>query len=249
MSRSVLSLHLLVSVLITPFSDSVSAQINLQSNSLFENPHLTDVGNSSHLRCPPWSYFDLAKKICNHDIYFAAIFYDNQTHLRVGYCSTYNEKTGIVSFSSCPYFQSDHFHVYVIRESNIWTIQLPENISTLNQYMCGPLNRKGTVCSECVQDFGPAVTSVGFSMQCSYCSDNWYGIPYYTLEIYVLIQCLTSNMLLMFVCSFSEFLCYYMYYTTHWPTEQKLSTALSNSLGASHPAMGKSVGNTPSAQG
>ena len=168
-----------IGALITPSSGNVSAQVNLQGKSFFGNHHLAEVGNISQLRCPPWSYFDFANKMCKHDIYFAALFYNNHTHLRVGYCSTYNEKTGIVSFSSCPYFQSDGFNVSVIRESNFWSIQLPENISTLNEYMCGSLNRIGNVCSECARGFGPAVTSLGFNLQCSYCNDNWYGLLLY----------------------------------------------------------------------
>ena len=34
-------------------------------------------------------------------------------------------------------------------------ISLPENVSELNDYMCGPMNRKGLVCSECIDGFGP----------------------------------------------------------------------------------------------
>lgn len=137
--------------------------------------HLTSL--SSH-QCPPWSYFDPDKQMCSHDIYYAVQFFDNQTHLRVGYCATYDEALELVSLSPCPYFQSDGFTVQKTK-SNIWYIELPNNISKLNDYMCEPLNRKGKVCSECKDGFGPAVTSVGFMIQCSNCTDVWYGIPLY----------------------------------------------------------------------
>lgn len=42
--------------------------------------------------------------------------------------------------------------------------------------MCGPLNRKGRVCSECVDGYGPAVMSVGFAVQCANCTGTWYGV-------------------------------------------------------------------------
>ena len=58
-------------------------------------------------------------------------------------------------------------------------INLPDNISELNDYMCGPMNRKGHLCSECINGFGPSFTSIGY--QCSNCTDVWYGIPLYIL--------------------------------------------------------------------
>ena len=41
--------------------------------------------------------------------------------------------------------------------------------------MCGQLNRKDLVCSECANGFGPSVTSFGY--RCANCTDAWYGVP------------------------------------------------------------------------
>ena len=41
--------------------------------------------------------------------------------------------------------------------------------------MCGPFNRKGIVCSECADGFGPSVISFGY--RCVNCTDTWYGVP------------------------------------------------------------------------
>ena len=38
--------------------------------------------------------------------------------------------------------------------------------------MCGPLNRKGLVCSECADGFGPS-----YGYRCVNCTDAWYGVP------------------------------------------------------------------------
>ena len=54
-------------------------------------------------------------------------------------------------------------------------IQIPRNLSQLDDYMCGPLNRKGLVCSECADGFGPSVTSFGYT-KCTNCSNAWYGV-------------------------------------------------------------------------
>ena len=40
--------------------------------------------------------------------------------------------------------------------------------------LCGPLNRKGLVCNECADGFGPSVTSFGY--KCVKCTDAWYSV-------------------------------------------------------------------------
>ena len=41
------------------------------------------------------------------------------------------------------------------------------------------MNRKGLVCSECIDGYGSSVTSTKF--RCSDCSNAWYGVPLYLL--------------------------------------------------------------------
>jgi hypothetical protein len=51
---------------------------------------------------------------------------------------------------------------------------LPCNISKLNEYMCGGLNREGQLCGRCVKGFAPPVYS--YSLRCVNCTDyhlNW----------------------------------------------------------------------------
>ena len=70
----------------------------------------------------------------------------------------------------CPYFQPKGYNY-----SRQGIITLPRNLNQLNDYMCGPLNRKGLVCSECADGFGPSVTSFGY--RCVKCTNSWYGVP------------------------------------------------------------------------
>ena len=100
---------------------------------------------------------------------------NNETHLRVGFCATYDQDSQIAFIALCPYFRPDVFHVTEYRGAHY--IPLPENISEINDYMCRPLNRKGRVCSECMDGYGPAVMSVGFDIQCVNCTGTWYGVP------------------------------------------------------------------------
>ena len=86
------------------------------------------------------------------------------------YCVTFNEKIKLLSIYNCPYyFQLDQYY-----GSHIM-LQLPQNLSQLNDYMCSPLNRKGYLCSECANGFGPSVTSFGY--RCANCTDTLYGVP------------------------------------------------------------------------
>ena len=96
---------------------------------------------------------------------------DQGVQLMYGYCATYNgiNNSYIVK---CPYFELNGHNV-----TEPSYIRLPDNISELNDYMCGPMNRKGFLCKDCIDGFGMSVTSLGY--KCSNCTDVWYGIPLY----------------------------------------------------------------------
>ena len=99
-----------------------------------------------------------------------------------GFCATYNEDTRSLSIASCPYFQPLANGFRKSKHEKM-IIELPNNLSQLNDYMCGPLNRKGLVCSECVDGFGPSVTSFGY--RCVNCTGAWYNLPLYILLDFV----------------------------------------------------------------
>ena len=90
---------------------------------------------------------------------------------KLGHCATYEEGKGIF-IARCLYFQLEGHNV-----TEPGYIRLPDNISELNDYMCGPMNRKGLLCKDCIDGFGPSVTSLGY--KCSNCTGAWYGIPLY----------------------------------------------------------------------
>ena len=71
---------------------------------------------------------------------------------------------------------------------------LPCNISKLNEYMCGGLNREGQLCGRCVKGFAPPVYS--YSLRCVNCTDyhlNWLkyiGVAFGPLTLFCLLICL-----------------------------------------------------------
>ena len=60
-------------------------------------------------------------------------------------------------------------------------ILLPKCISRLNKYICTPFNRKGYLCGECAEGFGPSMISAYMGNICCDCrnSSSWYGIALY----------------------------------------------------------------------
>ena len=100
-----------------------------------------------------------------------------------GYCATYNDHTKLVSILECPFFESNGYNY-----ASQGLVLLPNNLSELNDYMCGPLNRKGLVCSECADGFGPSVTSFGY--RCVKCKDVWNRVPLFlTLSNHYPLSC------------------------------------------------------------
>ena len=97
----------------------------------------------------------------------------NNVKLSIGYCMTQDE-TGALFVTKCPYFQLEGHN-----KSDPGNFKLPDNISELNDYMCGSMNRKGFLCEDCVDGFAVSFTSMGH--KCSNCTDAWYGIPLYLL--------------------------------------------------------------------
>lgn len=138
-----------------------------------------EVSPSSGIQCPLWFYFNSSTTHCecyaNPSTNGIVKCGEQEAQLKVGYCMTYEEREGIF-LAHCQYFQSitDSFG-YRITHDNY--IKLPSNISELNDYMYSPMNRKGRLCSECVDGFAPSVISLG--SVCSNCTDAWYGVPLY----------------------------------------------------------------------
>ena len=72
--------------------------------------------------------------------------------------------------------------------------EMPTNVSQLDEVMCGPYNRRGLLCGECKDGYGPAVNS--FDQKCANCSTIRSG---YAITLYLLLQFVPT--IIIFVCS------------------------------------------------
>ena len=87
----------------------------------------------------------------------------------VGVClTTFDNDSDIAVYGYCPYITASKidkqiFHYYHIEF----------DLSNLTEQTCGPLNRKGMLCSECLEGYGPAVYA--FGNECLKCHGSVYG--------------------------------------------------------------------------
>ena len=132
--------------------------------------------------CPSWFITD-SRSITGctcYDNYPAVKCGSDFPLLRLGYCMTYNTSTESTEYGPCPYITRYNTTTDV---DYAFYIQLPSNVSLLNEFMCGPLNREGSLCGKCKDGYGIALYS--YTLECSKCWGHSYGwVLYYFLEIF-----------------------------------------------------------------
>ena len=99
--------------------------------------------------------------------------------LKFGSCLTYDSTTERTDYGACPYIT----HYNNTSAGHMFYIELPVNVSLLNEFMCGPLNREGSLCEKCRNGYGIALYS--YTLECSKCWGHGYGwVLYYFLELF-----------------------------------------------------------------
>ena len=102
--------------------------------------------------------------------------------LKILMCMTYDNATKNTLVGECPF--SD------LQKSSSQNdfVLLPNDISELNEFMCGKMNRVGRLCHKCKTGFGPAVLS--YELKCLKCFNTSYG-----WLLYLLLACLPTTLL------------------------------------------------------
>ena len=90
--------------------------------------------------------------ICDENLQTASV--------QFGYCMTYVNETGELRAGACPQslFRTDYNKFY---------IPLPSNATDLDDAVCGPLNSKGILCSECRDGFTTSESSLPNCVECT----------------------------------------------------------------------------------
>ena len=141
------------------------------------------------VQCPLWFFCNTTISQC--ECYKSILHFNGPDHTYpnaikcvgqkafIAYNYYMTHSNGQLFFSYSLYFDADGYDKPVGEPG---FIELPANISDLNDYMCGPANRKGMLCSECIDGFGLSVTSPNF--KCSNCSTAYarYSVVLYLLS-------------------------------------------------------------------
>ena len=132
--------------------------------------------------CPPWFIPDNSSSTgcsCISELHRYIKCGSDFPLLRLGNCMTYDSENGATEVGPCPYVA--HYNITIVDYE--FYIQLPDNVSLLNEFMCGPLNREGTLCGKCKDGYGIALYS--YTLECSKCWGHGYGwILYFFLELF-----------------------------------------------------------------
>ena len=121
----------------------------------------------------PWSYCDEGVCKCANTTEILQCHLHGHSLVAYGYCVTFSENTSATKLGYCVY------GIESVAKSLTDGILLPyvplPNVSELNEFMCGPFNRAGTLCGRCREGFYPLAYS--FDMKCVKCPNgrsNWW---------------------------------------------------------------------------
>ena len=176
MDHSILQLVLLQSMIVLAVHHAVVLSTCIQYSQL-------DISrqNSTVTECPSvWFEYNQATHNCQcigalHLNCEGEIAYADTRHIW-----TYDSNKGVISAVKMRHKYLEGYNLTVTKDGS-YGILFPNNISDLNKYMCGPLNRKGYLCSDCKSGYGAAIFSESASCanECYSCKDTWYKILLY----------------------------------------------------------------------
>ena len=140
------------------------------------------VSPSSH-SCPTWFYYSNATRSCECGLQYDWIICNPQTmevQLMDGFCMTYSGQGGLFYTGICPFS-------YKFNHTNRLFSQLTTDPDLLNDTTCGPYNRKGLLCGECIDGYGLGVTLNDGCTDCSRLSTGSAVCLYLLLEFVPII--------------------------------------------------------------
>ena len=147
--------------------------------------------SASNTSCPTWFYYNNSSHQCEcGSLLLRDKFRCNQLEKRAqianGFCATTTKQEGLYYAGHCPFGHTQN-------STNRMYSELPSDPDLLNEVMCGPYNRKGLLCGECIDGYGPAVFSP--YKKCENCSKISTG---FAVSLYLLLE--LTPITLLFVC-------------------------------------------------
>ena len=131
---------------------------------------------ATNTSCPTWHYYNNATGQCECGSKLLCSSDGNQVEIGKNHCATSSGQEDDYYIGSCPF-------TLTVNSTNRLYSELPSGASQLDEVMCGPYNRRGLLCGECKDGYGPAVYS--FDMTCANCSSLWSR---YAISLYLFLQ-------------------------------------------------------------
>ena len=133
--------------------------------------------SQTNLACPLWFHYVPSKNSCQCLPFISCD--GMKAHVDDKHLITVQQNQSLVSV----FRSKSHIFNQRINETKPGYRLLPENISDLNHFMCGPLNRKGHLCSDCIDGFGPSLSPIEEANYCFRCTDNCRGVMIYSILV------------------------------------------------------------------
>ena len=149
---------------------------------------------NKNFECPLWFHYHLSTNSCQCLPYYliSCDVHVKKAYVKDDYLLTSQKSHHLVSLA--------HYKNYFIpNKTKPGYKLLPENISDLNSNMCGPMNRKGYLCSNCIDGHGPSISVLIHPNDCYKCTDNWNGVILYLV---IMLAPVTLFYLIMLVFQF-----------------------------------------------
>ena len=135
--------------------------------------------SQTNLACPLWFHYVPSKNSCRCVSFISCD--GMKAYVEDKHLITVQLNQSLVSV----FPSKSHVFNQRINETKPGYRLLPENISDLNHFMCGPLNRKGYLCSDCIDGFGPSLSVIEDANYCFRCTDNWRGVMIYIILVFI----------------------------------------------------------------
>ena len=139
--------------------------------------------------CPTFFYYSNTSHQCECGVSVGVQCNQQERKAEVNlyYCVTTAEQEGQYYVGGCPFAHTAMNH------TNRMLSELPSDPDQLNDVMCGPYNRRGLLCGQCISGYGPGVNQ--FNLKCANCSN----IPtVLAVGLYLLVELVPST--LFFIC-------------------------------------------------
>ena len=193
-------LVLLEFVITLAYHSAQSQLVHAQYSKPGDGKSLSHQSNSTVTQCPSvWYKFNQTTQNCQC-IPFNALTCDGKhAYVNTRHILTYDSANNRICSQSGDYliYNMKYKHLNVSKDGH--HVLLPDNISELNQYTCGPMNRMYDTCIDCKNGYGPAIIPepASCSNMCYICKDTWYK-----LLLYLLIQFIPITVFCLLILAF-----------------------------------------------